>query len=226
MTVVRVVARGLRGLVVGVALFLFGIVVVLVALASRIVLVLGFVLLALLALVGLAAAVFEINGGRGTVSLSHLATLIQLPELRHTVGEYLHHLGVSGPVASVSVAAGVGAVVVGVLLLAGVFVPRRERLIALGETERGPMLARRRALARVAAALAEQPRGVTQARGRARPRRGGRGGTVRVRATREAARERSQTEGEIQARLASLSGPFELVVRVDARRVTDSRRVQ
>ena len=226
MTVIRVVARGLRGLAVGVALLIVAVPVLLVALASRIVLVLGFVLLVLLALVALAAAIFEINGGHGTVSLAHLATLIHLPDLRHYVGVYLRRVEAPGPVAWVSVGAGVGAVVVGLLLLAGVFVPRRERLIALGETERGPMLARRRALARVAAALAEQPRGVTQARARARPRRGGRGGTVRVRATREALRERRQTEREIEERLAPLSEPFELAARVDARRVTDDRRVQ
>lgn len=226
MTVIRVVARGLRGLAVSVALLIVAIPVLLVALASRIVLVLGFALLVLLALVGLAAAIFEINGGHGTVSLAHLATLIHLPGLRHYVGVYLRRVEAPGPVASVSVSAGVGAVVVGLLLLAGVFVPRRERLIALGETERGPMLARRRALARVAAALAEQPRGVTQARARARPRRGGRGGTVRVRATREALRERRQTEREIEERLAPLSEPFELAAHVDARRVTDDRRVQ
>ena len=227
MTVIRVVARGLRGLAVGVALLIVAVPVLLVALASRIVLVLGFVLLVLLALVALAAAIFEINGGHGTVSLAHLATLIHLPELRHDVGVYLRRVEAPGPVAWVSVGAGVGAVIVGLLLLAGVFVPRRERLIALGETERGPMFARRRALARVAAALAEQPRGVSQARARARPRRGGRGGTVRVRATREAPRERRQTEREIGERLTPLSEPFELAARVNARRVTDDRgRVQ
>ena len=220
MTVIRVVARGLRGLAVGVALLIVAVPVLLVALASRIVLVLGFVLLVLLALVGLA------DGGRGTVSLAHLATLVHLPDLRHYVGVYLRRVEAPGSVAWVSVGAGVGAVVVGLLLLAGVLVPRRERLIALGETERGPMLARRRALARVAAALAEQPRGVTQARARARPRRGGRGGTVRVWATREVLRERRQTEREIEERLASLSEPFGLAARVDARRVTDDRRVQ
>ncbi|MGO9750894.1 MAG: hypothetical protein ACLP8S_30465 [Solirubrobacteraceae bacterium] len=226
MTVIRVVARGLRGLAVGVALLIVAVPVLLVALASRIVLVLGFVLLTLLALVALAAAIFEINGGHGTVSLAHLAALIHLPDLRHYVGVYLRRAEAPGPVAWVSVGAGVGAVVVGLLLLAGMLVPRRERLIALGETERGPMFARRRALARVAAALAEQPRGVTQARARARPRRGGRGGTIRVRATREALRERRQTEREIEERLTPLSEPFELAARVDARRVTDDRRVQ
>ncbi len=226
MAVIRVVALGLRGLAVGVALLIVAVPVLLVALASRLVLVLGFVLLVLLAFVALAAAIFEIDGGHGTVSLAHLATLIHLPGLRHDVGVYLQRVEAPGPAAWVSVAAGVGAVVVGLLLLAGVLVPRRERLIALGKTERGPLFARRRALARVAAALAEQPRGVTEARARARPRRGRRGGTIRVRATREARRERGQTEREIEGRLAPLSEPFELAARVDARRVTDERRVQ
>ncbi|MGN6168297.1 MAG: hypothetical protein ACTHQQ_09020 [Solirubrobacteraceae bacterium] len=226
MAALRTVGAGISRLVTGVGLLLWWSVVLLFTLAARMVLVLGFLLLLTLALVALAAAIFEIDGGHGSVSLAHLATLIHLPDLRHYVGVYLQRLEAPGVVAWVSVGAGVGAVVLGLLLLVAVLVPRRERLIPLTETGIGPMWGRRRAVGQIAAALAEQPRSVTSARARARPRRGRHGGTVRVRATREARRERRQTEQEIHARLASLSEPFDLTTSVDARRVDKGRRVQ
>jgi hypothetical protein len=227
MVVIRSLGVGLRRLAVGVALVIAASVVVLVALAARVVLALGVLLLLVLAAVALAAAIFELDGGHGSVSLAHLASLIHLPALRHDVGVYLRRLEAPGPVAWVSIGAGAAAIAVGLLLLAGVFVPRRDRLIALADGALGPVLARRRALARVAAALAEQPRGVTRARARARARRGGHGGTLRVRAVREPQRARDQTEQEITGRLATLAEPFELTARIDARRTADAaRRVQ
>ena len=88
----------------------------------------------------------------------------------------------SGPIALVAALSGLGAVLLGLLLMAGVLVSRRERLVTLAEGQRGSLAARRRPLAQAATALVEQVRGVTEARVRMRPRRTG-GGRLAVRAS-------------------------------------------
>jgi hypothetical protein len=76
----------------------------------------GFLLLVLLALVGLAAAVFAIQGGEATLSYPRLAEWLWLPELRDEVGALYARLEAEGPVAIVSLLAGLAAMLLGVLL--------------------------------------------------------------------------------------------------------------
>ena len=142
------------------------------------------VLLAALAAAGAATAIFAIGGDDNAVSIPALARYFHLPELRETIGDFLSRLEADGPIAWWSVAGGAIAVAFGILLLVGVLMPRRERVVVLEDDESGRLAARRRPLSRAAEALAEQQRGVTEARARVRPRRRGRGGRLRVAASR------------------------------------------
>lgn len=140
----------------------------------------GFLLLAILAVAGLAVAVFSIQAGTGTLSLAKLSELVRLPGLRDTVGAFLRSLESDGPVAAVAALSGAGAVLLGLALLAGALVPRRERLLVIDGDGGGTLAARRRAAAQAIRALAEQPRDVRRAKARIRPRRTRPGGRLRV----------------------------------------------
>lgn len=119
-------------------------------------------LLIALSLSGLAIAIFSIGGtASGDFNLPGLARLVHLPQLRADIGELLTRLETPGSVAGISALCGLGTVVIGVLLLLGVFLGRRERLAVLEESGEGTIAARPRALGRAVAALAEQARGVT-----------------------------------------------------------------
>jgi hypothetical protein len=162
------------------------------------------VLLVALALVGLAAAVFSIQGGDSPLSLPGLAEHTRLPEVEETVGDYLDQLEADGPLAKISALAGVGAVLAGVLLLLGVLAPRRKRLVIFDNGEAGRLGARRRTLAGVAEALAEQARGVTQARARVRPRGRLRIGRLRV----TVSHGRNYQDREVEERVLSAISPL------------------
>lgn len=177
----------------------------------------SFLLLVLLALAGLLVAVFCIGTGSTGPSLGGLADLLQLSSLRDTVGAWLDQLEASGPVAVVAALSGLGATLLGLLLVAGVLVPRRERLVTLATGEHGTLAARRRPLAQAATTLVEQVRGVTEARVRVRPRRRA-GGRLAVRASRSRPADPGQLRDAIRERLGSLTDPFKLSTRVEVRR--------
>jgi Family of unknown function (DUF6286) len=177
----------------------------------------SFLLLVLLALAGLLVAVFCIGTGSTGPSLGGLADLLQLSSLRDTVGAWLDQLEASGPVAVVAALSGLGATLLGLLLVAGVLVPRRDRLVTLATGEHGTLAARRRPLAQAATTLVEQVRGVTEARVRVRPRRRA-GGRLAVRASRSRPADPGQLRDAIRERLGSLTDPFKLSTRVEVRR--------
>lgn len=174
-----------------------------------------FVLLAALAACGAAIAVFSIGSGAGDFSLPGLARLMHLGRLRDHVGELLSDLAGRGPVAAVAVLSGLGALVLAVLLLAGVLWPRRERLVILERGEQGTLAARRRALARAGGALVEQVREVAAARVRVRPGRRG-GGRLTVRITQSRSPEADDVRGRTQLALAPLTEAFGLRAGVKA----------
>lgn len=66
----------------------------------------GLLLLVVLSAAGLAAALFNIQAGDGTLSLSHLASLLALDELRDSVGGWLTDLEGGGPAAAVAALSG------------------------------------------------------------------------------------------------------------------------
>ena len=102
-------------------------------------------LLSALSLCGLAIAIFSIGGtASGDFSLPGLARLVHLPQLRADIGELYARLEASGSVAGISALCGLGAVVIGVLLLLGVFLGRHERLAILESSGEGTIAARPR----------------------------------------------------------------------------------
>lgn len=177
----------------------------------------GLVLLVGLALAGVAVAVFCIGTGNTGPSLGGLAGLLELPALRATVGMWLAQLAAPGPVAGIAALAGLGAMLLDGLLVLGVLVPRRERLVTLDVSEGGALAARRRALAQAAGALVQQAGGVTEARVRVRPYRRT-GGRLAVRASRSRRTDPAQVEHAVRERLRGLTDPFKLKARVEVPR--------
>lgn len=190
---------------------------------SRIV---GFLLMVLLSLAGLAAMVFAIQGGEATLSYPQLAEWLRLPELEDEVGTLLARLTADGPVAIVTLLAGLAAMALGALLIAGALVPRRERLATLEEAGEGRLAARRSTLEDAAEALARRTEGVTSTRARVVPGRVG-DGRLRVRAdlTRSAAGNAAAREA-LEQRLDPLARAFHLRPKVSTRAGEGRSRVQ
>lgn len=188
---------------------------VLARLLARVV---SFLLLVALALIGLAVAVSAIDP-------SAVTGRIGLHDLRDSVGGWFDDLEASGPVAVASALGGGAAILLGLVLLVGLLVPRRERLVRLDTTSHGTLSARRRPLAQVATHLVEQTRGVAQARVKVRPRRRT-GGRLRVRAERPRPAPASETKAAISSQLEDLTGPFKLKASVQTRVGDRGSRVQ
>ncbi len=188
-----------------------------IALARVLARIVGFVVLVALAAAGIVLAVFCIGTGIHGPSLGGLARLLSLASVRDTVGQWLTRMEEPGSVAVIAGLCGLGAIALGLLLIAGVLVQRRERLVQLTDDEQGKLAARRRPLAQVATALAEQARGVTDARVRVRPFRRT-GGRLSVRASRTGRAEADEVRRAVSEKLESLTQPFKLKARVDVPR--------
>jgi hypothetical protein len=184
---------------------------------------LGFVLLVLLAAAGLVAAVFCIQGDHDTLSLPALADDLSLGQLRDHVGGFLDQITASGPIAVIAVLCGVGAVVVGLVLLAATWLRARPRRIVLVRTEHGTLGALQRPLARLAASQAERPDEIARARARALAGRTGDGGRLRVRARTIEHTDPRRAQVQARASVAQLTDGLPLRLRVTARR--PNRRV-
>lgn len=166
-------------------------------------------LLAALALAGLAVAVFSI----GSDSLPALAGYLQLPALRDTVGGWLDGLETSDSVVWWSVLGGGIAMVIGALLLLAHLLPQRERLVVLEESQDGRIAARRRPLAQAAASLTERQRGVLGVESRVRTRRFG-ASRLSVSTTRAGSSSAADVEQRAGTAIAPLAGDFGLRTRV------------
>lgn len=183
----------------------------------------AFLLLVLLAVAGLAVAVFSIEGTRRGLSIEGLAHDAHLSHLRDSIGRFLARVEADGPIAVVAGLCGLGAMLLGLLLLTGGFGSRRERLIELDDDGRdGRTAARRRPLAQVACTLVEQVRGVTAVDARARA--GRRHGTVRVKVSHAAGVDQEMLHAEVQDALATLTAAG-LRTRVQERRGAPGARV-
>lgn len=178
----------------------------------------AFALLLALAAVGLAVLAAAID-------LAAVTSFLGLPELRDTVGRWFDALAADGSVAVFSALGGVAAVVLGLLLLIGLFVPRRERLVRLESTETGELAAHRRPLAQMATALTERVRGVSESRVKVRPKRST-GGRIEVRADLPHTAEADPVREAITERLTVLTEPFALVTQVHTRLGSRGNRVQ
>ena len=188
-----------------------------IVLARTVARLVGFLMCVVLALGGLLLAVFSIGTGTHGPSLGGLASLLSLHSVRGTVGDWLARVEAPGSVAVIAGVCGLGAIALGLLLIAGVLVPRRERLVQLAEDERGKLAARRRPLAQLATALVEPVRGVTDARVKVRPSRRT-GGRVSVRASRTANTDADEVRRAVAEQLDPLTAPFKLKARIDVPR--------
>jgi hypothetical protein len=170
----------------------------------------GFLLLVVVAVGGLAIALFCIQGGTATLSLAHLASLLSLDDLRDTVDPWLSSLEADGPTAVLAALCGLAVTLLGVGLLVGALVPRRERLLVIARGEHGDISARRRAAAAALAALAERPREVLRARAKVRPNRRRPGGRARLELVRAAGTDERPSAKSSRAELASLGEQMSL----------------
>ena len=142
-------------------------------------------LMAVIALIGIGVGLYCLDG---LISLGSARPdrLLHLPRLRAHVGHFLQQIATPGPDAALALVAGLVAVVVGLLLLAGLLGSRRERLLMIeSDDERGTLSARPRTISQMVRDETERAAGVT---GVKRPRvklaRSGRRGSLKVLAAR------------------------------------------
>jgi hypothetical protein len=172
--------------------------------------VLAFLLLVVVAVGGIVVAVFCLRGGTANLSLHHLASMLSLPDLRDEVGPWLESLEADGPAAALAALCGLGAVLLGLGLLVGALVPRRERRLVIDQTDRGTIAARRRAAGNALADLAARPREVLGAKARVRPNRKGTGGRARLKLTEAAGTDERPKAERSRAELDELAESLSL----------------
>lgn len=139
----------------------------------------AFALLVVLAVAGLAVALFSIGSGAEGLSLPNLAGLLRLTTLESGVGLFLGGLE-GGSLRNEALLGGALAVLVAVLLLIGALRRPSEGVVVLADGDAGRIAARRRPLGQAVAALADGARGVTSSKVRVKPRRRGLGGRIEV----------------------------------------------
>ena len=187
----------------------------------------GITLMIALALVGLGVAMYCLDG---FISLGSARPdrLLHLPSFRQHVGRFLHQIALAGPTAALALVAGLVAIAIGLLLLAGVLRSRRERLVILDRNSTsGTVSARPRTVGALSQALAEQAPGVTAiARPRVKLSRRGTGGRLKITASRARTSDGSAVEQAVKARLEPISDGFGLRPRVRVRVGERGERVQ
>jgi hypothetical protein len=180
--------------------------------------VVGFVLLLVIAVGGIVVAIFCIRGATATLSLHHLASLISLPDLRDKIGPFLSSLEADGPAAALAALCGAGAILLGIALLFGALMPRRERVLIVERSDRGTIAARRRAAGNALADLAERPREVIGAKVRVSPNRKRTGGRARLKLTEAAGTDERPKAEQARTDLKDLAGAFSLKLQTVSRR--------
>ncbi|MGI8579423.1 MAG: hypothetical protein ACR2K9_02570 [Solirubrobacteraceae bacterium] len=184
------------------------------------------ILLAVLAVAGLAIAVFCIGGGTGGLSLPALAKGLHLSGLRGDVGSLLDEVEKPGSVDLVPLLGGLAAMVLGAALLLGSFASRRERLAIAATGEEGTLAARRRPLRQLAGWLLESARGVTKTQVKLRTARRGRSGKLRITAYRPRSSSSESVEEEVTNALAELASAFSLKEQIEVKQGGKGARVQ
>jgi hypothetical protein len=178
---------------------------------------LALVLTTTLAVAGLVVAVFSVEGDSATLSLPGLVRRARLDDLHARVGVFLAQLEAPGPIAKVAALAGAGAVLLGLLLLFGVLVRKRERLVVVRSDRDGTIAARPRALAHAAVMLAEQARDALHAKARIRARRRGVGGRLRLTVYHAQSADQADVTAASRARVQALVESFSLRLRIRGR---------
>ena len=188
--------------------------------------VIGMLLIVVLALVCLGVALYCLDA---LISLGSIRPdrLLHLPSVGHHVGHFLNQIAAPGTTADLALAGGVVAMLVGLVLLAGILRSGRERLVVLDSGRNGSLAARPRTLRAMAQALAEQAAGTTSIQ---RPklklsRRGSRGRLI-VTASRSRTSDPRKVEAAVNRQLEPISGPFHLRARVHVREGQRGERIQ
>jgi hypothetical protein len=187
----------------------------------------GVIWMLVLALFGLAVAMYCVDAlvGLGSVRPDRL---LGLPGVRDHVGRFLDQVAAPGSTAGLALLCGLGAMLLGTLLLIGVVGRRKQRLVVLEQDDRtGVIAARRRPLGEMARALAEPVQGAASVKRPklSLPRRGMRG-TLTVAATRTRTTDPRELTAAIEQAVEPIAGPFGLTARVRVRLGESGDRVQ
>jgi len=187
----------------------------------------GVLWMLVLALFGLAVAAYCVDA---LVSLGSARPdrLLRLPSVRRQVGRFLDQLAAPGSTAGLALLCGLGAMLLGILLLIGVVGRRKQRLVILSQGRKsGAIAARARPLQDMARALAEPTSGATSVR---RPRlslaRRGTRGKLKVNATRTRTTDPRELQTAVEKALEPITEPFGLRPRVRIRLGEAGNRAQ
>lgn len=180
-----------------------------------------------LALLGLGVALYCFDG---LVSLDSVRPdrLLGLPGVRRYVGHFLDQLVAPGPTAGLALICGLGAMLLGLLLLLGTLRSAKQRLALLEPNkDDGILAARPRTLREMSQALAEQAAGAASVkRPKLRLARSGARGRLTVTASRARTDDRRVVERAVKDQLEPLSAPFKLKARVRVRVGDRGERVE
>jgi hypothetical protein len=189
--------------------------------------VVGAIWMIVLALFGLGVALYCVDA---LVSLGSIRPdrLLHLPSVRQHVGRFLEQVGAPGATAGLALLCGLGAMLIGILLLIGVVGRRKERLVILeSDGQTGVIAARRRPLGQMARALAEPADGATSVK---RPKfalsRGGTRGKLKINTTRTRTTDPHELQAAVQKAVAPITEPFGLKPRVRVRLGEPGNRTQ
>ena len=187
----------------------------------------GVALMVVLALFGLGVAMYCVDALVG-LGEARPDRLLHLPDVRRHVGRFLDQVAAPGSTAGLALACGLGAMLLGVLLLIGILGRRRRHLLVLeDDPQRGVVAARPRPLQDMARALAEPSRdGASIGRIKLSPTRHGTRGTMTVTATRRPSVDPRSLESAVQSAVQPIAEPFHLRPRVRLRVNESGNRAQ
>lgn len=177
---------------------------------------LTFLLLLVLALVGLAVAIFALVG-------PGLADPIPFSDASQAVGAWLRGIDAPSTLPKATALAALAAILAGLLLLVGALARTPERLVVLEKRDGGVLGARRGPLSQAADALIGRVRGVTARRVSLQGRKGDR---LEVTATHTRAVPADGVEREVSSAVRPLAEAFGLRTRVRARVGDSGSRVE
>jgi hypothetical protein len=187
----------------------------------------GVIWMLALAVFGLAVAMYCFDG-LIRLGSARPDRLLHLPSIRDHVGHFLNQLAAPGSTAGLALLCGLGAMLLGMLLLVGVVGRRRQRLVILErDGQSGTIAARARPVQDMARALAEPVRGVTSVK---RPKlslsRSGARGKLALDATRTRTTDPRELQAAVEQAVQPITESFRLDSRVRVRLGESRRRVQ
>ncbi|MDQ6745697.1 MAG: hypothetical protein M3Z27_06765 [Actinomycetota bacterium] len=170
-----------------------------------------------LALTGLGVALYCVDDAIRLGSIRP-DRLLHLVSVRRHVGHFLTQVTAPGPTAGLALLCGLGAILLGALLLAGILSVRERRAVLDDDRTAGRLTARPKAIRDIARALAETFPGAPRiTAAKLTLSRRGRRGRLKLTAIRTSDTEPRQIREALQARLRPLSEPFSLRTRIRIR---------